>query len=148
MQENNDAMAEESKPEITKVEYNFPTEDGLRSNRRGDEFEEMQDSEIEFVNADRTISTDERQDCVRIWLENGAHIRYQLRDETTVTEAVYKADDPSSVWDSYNITLHHGRREDFIACVENSMDEYLDDRYETVEDFEANWTLVYEIIKE
>lgn len=147
MAQDNDAMTE-AKPEITKVEYNFPTEDGLRTSRRGDDFEEKQDSGIEFVNSDRTISTDGRQDCVRIWLENGAHIRYQLRDETTVTEAVYKPEYPSSVWDSVEISLSHGGRTDFIACVESSISEYLNSRRETVEDFEGDWTTVYEIIKE
>jgi len=148
MAEENDAMAEESKPEITKVEYNFPTEDDLRTNRRGDEFEEMQDSDIEFVNSDRRLATQDGNDCVRIWLENGAHIRYELVDETTVTEAVYRSDNASSVWDSVDVSLSHGGRADFIACVENGIDEFLSSRRETVSDFEHDWTTVYEIIKE
>jgi len=147
MAQDNDAMVEEPKPEITKIEYNFPTEDGLRY-FRGNKFDEMQDSDIEFVHADRTLATDERQDCVRIWFDNGAHIRYQLRDETAVTEAVYRADHPSSVWDSVNLSLTHGGREDFIACVESSLNEYLSSRRDTVGDFEGDWTLVYEIINE
>jgi len=148
MAQNTAATAGESKPEINKVEYNFPTEDDLRMNRRGEKFEAMQDAEIEFVNADRRVATQDGNDAVRIWLDNGAHIRYELVDETTVTEAVYRADDASSVWDSMTIALSHGGREDFIACVENGLDEYLSSRRDTVSDFEDDWSTVYEVIKE
>jgi hypothetical protein len=148
MARSNANATEGSKPEITKVEYNFPTEDDLRTNRRGEQFDRMQESDIEFVNADRRVATQEGNDAVRIWFENGAHIRYELVDETTVTEAVYRSDNPSSVWDSIEITLSYGGREDFIACVENGLDEYLSSRREAVSDFEGDWTTVYEIIKE
>ena len=145
MTENNNES--KLKPEISKIEYNFPTEDELRLNRHGQKFEDIQESEIEFVNANRRVASEDDNDAVRIWLENGSHIRYELVDEHTVIEATYRSDDPSSVFDRVEISLTKGGRVDFISCVEIGIEEYLSSRRKTVEDFKGDWTTVYEILR-
>jgi hypothetical protein len=136
-----------AKPDITKVEYNFLTEDDLRRDSRGQTFEHMQDSEIEFVHADRRVATEDGNVAVRIWFENGAHMRYELIDEHTVVEATYRPDDPSSVYDYVPVKLSRGGRDEFVACVEDSIREYLVSRRETVEDFKDDWSTVYEVLR-
>jgi len=106
----------------------------------------MQNSEIEFVDVDRRVATEDGNVAVRIWFENGAHIRYELIDVYTVVEATYRPDDPSSVYDNVHLSLSRGGHVDFTACVTSCIREYLVSRRETVEDFN-DWSSVYEVLR-
>jgi len=142
---NEGADTTEAKPEITKIEYDFDTEDELRTNRRGEAFDEMQDGDIEF---ERVDEREDRGHRVRVWFENGASMEHEHVEDDTVEERVYSADDPSSVWSSVEIDLSIPRpdataHEDFVACVEQALDVYMND---SVEQFETGWWHLYDVL--
>jgi hypothetical protein len=141
MTEQNETTTEA--PKISKITTTWETEDEIRTNRHGDEFAELQDSDIEFEVDD--FDRDDTLDRVRIWFDNGASMAYWHKDEMTVEERVYSSDDPSSVWDSVEIGLSHGGREDFVECVEQSLDVYVRDMGD-LDDLEDGWTHLYEVL--
>jgi len=146
MTKTNETTTTEAKPEISKIQYDFDIDDDdLRTNRRGTAFEEMQKSDIEF---ERVDERDDRGHRVRIWFENGASMEYEHIEYDTVTEKVYTADDPSSVWNSVDISLSVPRpgitaHDDFIKCVEQCLDEY---QIDTMEEFEMSWCHLHEVL--
>jgi hypothetical protein len=137
----------EAKPEITKIETTFPIEDGIRTNRRGDEFSQMQSSDIEFGRDG--FDREDAINRVTIYLENGARIAYWHIEKDKVEERTYKPDG-GAVWDSVDIELSiprpgvsaHG---DFVSCVEQSLDVYMSD---SLEQMKTGWSTVAEVISE
>ena len=104
-------------PSIERIEYDAFAEDHVVSDdhrevskgERGDEFGTGEDDANE----------------IRIVLESGAMLNYEWRDEKTVTEKIYRPQDVGTgVWDTVDIDLHHGGVEDFLACVQNSVEAY------------------------
>lgn len=128
------------KPQIDKIQTSFPIEDDLRCSVYGKDFDKMQESEIKY----EMCSLDQENSTARIWLKNGAYIEYELIEENTVRERTRRADD-ESIWASNDIDLSHGGHEDFIVCVENLIEIYLQQQRQTKEDF-SNWESIQAII--
>lgn len=86
----------------------------------------------------------EQDRAVIIWVENGAKIQYRARveedGETTVHEEVFRADDPDSVYDSFDLAL--GVEEIEEAALE-TISEYLNIREEP-ETVRKDWPHVFE----
>lgn len=137
------------RPDVTRIEYNFPTEDGLRTTVWGGEFNRMQPSDIEFSNAsgpNRQVAPNGDRDAARIWLQNGHSIRYVLLNETTVREETFRSGSPDSAHTNSEFKLPQAGRPMFIAVVRNAISEYLSSCNWTVEDFEQKWVDVYKLL--
>lgn len=133
-------------PEIDKVEATFRMDDTIRTNRRGESFNAMQDEEIEFEidNYDK----DNIENRVKIWFDNETHLEYWHRDENTIEERTY--DEEGELHDSVDTTEYYieggeGSHEIFVGAVEDCLDAYFG--FDTLDDLHQSWINVWEIAK-
>jgi len=105
-------------PNIDRIEFDAFAEDTVVSEKHR-EVAEMSMGDASRIEED--ISE------IQIILETGARLGYEWIDENTVSEKIYRPEDVGNgVYDHVHIDLHHGGYEDFIACVENSVEAYED----------------------
>lgn len=90
--------------------------------------------------------TPEDDRAVVIWFENGAKLRYRVREhedgETTVYEEAFRADDPHSVYESFDLALD---AEEIEEAALETISEYLNIR-EDPEAVRKDWPHVFEAL--
>ena len=82
----------------------------------------------------------EEYPAVVIWFDNGAKLRY-VNQNGTVLKEVFKADDPDSVYESYDISVDpESMQEAALESIAEYINIYRDNLYAT----RADWPHVYE----
>ena len=87
--------------------------------------------------------TPEEDRAVIVWFENDAKLQYRVDEhESTVYEEVFRADDPHSVYESFDLMVEPEEVEE--AALE-TISEYLDIREEP-ETVRKDWSHVFEAL--
>lgn len=110
----------------------------------------IDDKDISLPHISRVDSharvTPEEDRAVVIWFDNGAKLRYRVRERgdggTTMYEEVFRADDPDSVYESFDVTVEP---EDLEEAALETIAEYLAMREEP-ETVRKDWSHVFEAL--
>lgn len=90
-----------------------------------------------------TFVSPEKLPAVVIWFANGAKLRYVEEEDGTVNEQTYRATDPDSVYESYDIGVDP---EEMREAAFESVAEYINVYQDDVDAIRRDWPHVFEAI--
>ena len=81
------------------------------------------------------------------WFETGAQLRYREREDGSLIEEVFRADDPDSVYEKV-VVGHPDDHDDMTACacLVESLDVYHDFRHDDSQALRGDWSTLAAVL--